>query len=278
MNKVCRFFMKGNCKKDNCNFLHDSEICKDKYFKGNCKNKDCKLKHKFIGSNRKGSKKNKHPKNTQNFEPSHQSPEMRVICAEPGLEKYNRDYQVNDVVLVSDLFGKHADLSIYDKLLKEIKESGIDSEKLWKLWHGDTHLIADDNLEWKDHCPTFKMVIEKVQKYFNMDIKATRFNWYRDSSEWKPFHHDAAAIKPHIAKIQNLTVGISFGAERDIAFEHDKSKTVISFPLHNGNVFSFGREVNVNWKHGIPQIPPEKQHTKGRISIIAWGYINQIEC
>ena len=43
-----------------------------------------------------------------------------------------------------------------------------------------------------------------------MDIKATRFNWYRDSSEWKPFHHDAAAVKPHIAKIQNLTVGIFF--------------------------------------------------------------------
>ena len=67
--------------------------------------------------------------------------------------------------MVSDLFGKHDDLSIYNNLLKEIEASGIDSEKLWKLWHGDTHLIADDNLEWKDHCPTFKMVIEKVQKY-----------------------------------------------------------------------------------------------------------------
>lgn len=276
MNKVCKFFMKGNCNKEKCDFLHDSQICKDKYFKGHCGNKECKMKHKF---NKKGSnkKKKKHHKNTQNFDPSHQAPEMRVICAEPGLEKYNRDYQVNDVVLVSDLFGKHGDLTIYNNLLKEIKESGIDSEKLWKLWHGDTHLIADDNLEWKDHCPTFKMVIDKVQQYFNMDIKATRFNWYRDSSEWKPYHHDAAAIKPHIAKKQNFTVGISFGAERDIAFEHDKSKNVVSFPLHNGNVFSFGREVNVNWKHGIPQIPPEKQHNNGRISIIAWGYIKQSE-
>ena len=79
------------------------------------------------------------------------------------------------------------------------------------------------------------------------------------------------------AKIQNLTVGISFGAERDIAFEHDKSQTVISFPLHNGNIFSFGRDVNIKWKHGIPQIPPDKQHNKGRISIIAWGYIKQLD-
>ena len=51
----------------------------------------------------------------------------------------------------------------------------------------------------------------------------------------------------------------------------------MSFPLHNGNVFSFGREVNVNWKHGIPQIPPEKHHSNGRISIIVWGYIKQSE-
>ena len=274
MIKICKFFMQGNCKKDNCKFLHDPQICKDKYFKGHCEDKKCKLRHKFNLGKKKGSKKKK---NTQNFNPSHQAPEMRIICAEPGIEKYNRDYQVNDVVMVSDLFGKHDDLSIYNNLLKEIAASGIDSEKLWKLWHGDTHLIADDNLAWKEHCPTFKMVIEKMQKYFNMDIKATRFNWYRDSSEWKPFHHDAAAVKPHIAKKQNFTVGISFGAERDIAFEHDKSKTVISFPLHNGNIFSFGKDVNIKWKHGIPQIPPEKQHNKGRISIIAWGYIEQSE-
>ena len=29
-----------------------------------------------------------------------------------------------------------------------------------------------------------------MKKYMKL-----RFNWYRDSSEWKPFHHDAAAVK-----------------------------------------------------------------------------------
>ena len=29
----------------------------------------------------------------------------------------------------------------------------------------------------------------------SMHVEATRLNWYRDSSEWKPFHHDAAALK-----------------------------------------------------------------------------------
>ena len=44
-------------------------------------------------------------------------------------------------------------------------------------------------------CPTFKMVLDKATKFFGMDVKATRFNWYRDSNDWKPFHHDAAAVK-----------------------------------------------------------------------------------
>ena len=44
--------------------------------------------------------------------------------------------------------------------------------------------------------------------------QATRFNWYRNTSEWKPFHHDAAAMKPDKARTQNFTVAVSFGCER----------------------------------------------------------------
>ena len=63
-----------------------------------------------------------------------------------------------------------------------------------------------------------------------MNVQATRLNWYRDTNEWKPFHHDAAAVKPDKARTQNMTVAVSFGAERDAAFEHAKTKTVISMP------------------------------------------------
>ena len=56
-------------------------------------------------------------------------------------------------------------------------------------------MIANDKVEWSKHCPTFHMVLSKIRDYFRMDIAATRLNWYRDSTEWKPFHHDAAAIK-----------------------------------------------------------------------------------
>ena len=40
------------------------------------------------------------------------------------------------------------------------------------------------------------MILEKIVDFFKMDVKATRFNWYRDSNDWKPYHHDAAAVKP----------------------------------------------------------------------------------
>ena len=79
-------------------------------------------------------------------------------------------------------------------------------------------------------------------------------NWYRDSNEWKPFHHDAAAIKPDKVKTQNFTVAVSFGAERDAAFEHATTKTVISMPQPNGTIYTFGKDVNIIWRHGILQV------------------------
>jgi hypothetical protein len=36
-------------------------------------------------------------------------------------------------------------------------------------------------------------------------------------------------------------------------------------------LFSFGRDVNINWKHAINALPEEEHNGKGRISIILWG-------
>ena len=219
------------------------------------------VKNKFL-------KINKRKKNTENFKPSHKPPDLRVLVGS-NCKYYQRIVQSNDVIIIPNLFN-----DMYDKLLYEIKKTGHDN--IFKLWHGDTHFIADDHLNFKKDCPLFNKLLTRIKEYFKMEIRATRFNWYKNSKHWKPFHHDAAAIKPHIAKIQNLTVGISFGAEREIAFEHSKKKTVVSFPLPNGTVYGFGKNVNITWKHGIPQIPPSKKHNKGRISIIVWGENEQI--
>eukprot|EP01035_Chromulina_nebulosa_P024304 gene24304-31617_t len=106
----------------------------------------------------------------------------------------------------------------------------------------------------------------------------TRFNWYVDSTDWKPFHHDSAAYNKQRAKNQNITIGVSFGATRELSFLHAGNNTKIDFPQSNGMVFSFGRDVNIRWKHGINALPSNDSNNtgkpsddRGRISIILWG-------
>jgi hypothetical protein len=293
--KICKFYLKRDCNHgDKCKFIHDKEACRNYFFEGICnRNENCKFKHiyteknvfSFVDTrensslsnnklivNQKHQKHNKHnkPKNTENFVPSHKPSDMNIL-----VNQSKESYSENDVVIVTNFINETTQNEIYDNLLKEMKETNIDNDKLWKEWHGDSHLIADDNQNWKDKVPTFNMILNEIEKYFNMKIRSTRFNLYKDSNDWKPFHHDAAAIKEHIAKNQNFTVGVSFGATRAVAFEHVKSKTVISIPLVNCTAYAFAKNINVEWKHGIPQIHPDKAFNDGRISIIAWGKINE---
>jgi len=312
MDKVCKDYMlsrhphkknKG-CTRNNCKYIHDENLCYF-FYKGECsKGDDCKFRH-FVddnllnnfNSNNTNNKKtknngyNKHPKNTESFEPNYTPPDMRILY-DCSVDKCKLNIQTQDVIIAPNLFCNEDNFTIYDNLLNEMENCGIENNKLWKLWHGDTHLIADDHLHWnsktiytqsgaKNNVPTFHMIIDKISKFFNMDIKATRFNFYRDNNDWKPFHHDAAAVKPDKAKTQNFTVGVSFGFTRDIAFEDALNEAgkrrVISIPLPNGSTYCFTRDINVNWKHGVLPMKEKYASHLGRISIIAWGYVKQDE-
>jgi hypothetical protein len=57
-------------------------------------------------------------KNTENFSPSHAAPEMRILFAPPGAERYTRQLSTRDVLVVADLFCAAEDLSIYYRLLE----------------------------------------------------------------------------------------------------------------------------------------------------------------
>ena len=228
--------------------------------------------------NNKSHHRNNRPKNTENFNPTDKPATMRIVNS--TYDNSNTEFTTRDVILMpADLFCEESDLTIYNSLLDEMKNIP-DNENLWKLWHGDTHHIADDHLNWKKDCPTFNKILDTIQNHFNMDIKATRFNWYKNPNEWKPFHFDAAAVDPKKSKTQNFTVGVSFGAERDIAFQiasnqKESERAVVSFPLKNGQGYAFCRDLNTLWRHGVPQI--KIQQECGRISIIAWGWIDQVE-
>jgi hypothetical protein len=195
--KICRFFVQGKCNNgESCKFLHDKNICRKFFLGEDCKHCDsCKFKH-IIGSN---YKKKIHPKNTENFNPSHKPADMIIYANIPN------KYTANDVIILPNFIN---DANIYNKLLEEMSNTGIKESELWKLWHGDNHLIADDHLDYKEKVPTFGKIIDKLKEEFKIDVKSTRFNWYKNSDDWKPFHHDAAAVKEHIAKKKYVGVDI----------------------------------------------------------------------
>jgi|Laugresu1bdmlbdd_1035124.scaffolds.fasta_scaffold01101_2 hypothetical protein len=268
--KLCKFYSKGLCKKNNnCTFIHDTDL-KTIY------NIDLNKQNKKV--NKKSNNKNK--RNTECFEPidKHEI-DMQFIFHNANINKtFNENLTSKDVILIDNLFNDFNNLEIYNKLVSEIESCENEKPNLLKLWHGNdkingTHYIADDKLKWKYHCPTFNLIIERLTKYFNMNVQATRFNWYKDTSQWKPYHFDASSIKPEKASIQNFTLAASFGVTRDVSFERDtKDKTKIRFPLKDGQCYAFCKDTNILWRHGILQ---EKELTdKGRISIILWGWVD----
>jgi hypothetical protein len=103
------------------------------------------------------------------------------------------------------------------------------------------------------------------------------------------------AFNPQRAKTQNITVGVSLGATRELAFlrapsnqkhkhrhnpkeEEEEDGCRIYFPQPNNTVFTFGRDVNIHWKHGINALPKSEQQVdgKGRISIVLWGLVDGV--
>ena len=254
---------KLTCEINNKSFKNEHNNFKNNNFKNN-NNHNNHNNHK------------KRPKNTENFKPNHSQPNMRVKFGDSTKEKFNDVFYVNDVILVNN-FLKQQNKEVFNNLMNEIDTYAKGNNELWKSWHGDTHLIADDHIAWKESVPTFQRVINDIEKYFNFKTISTRFNLYQNSDDWKPFHHDAAAIKPHIAEKQNTTISISFGATRETAFQFNDNKCVVNFPLEDNSVYVFGKDVNINWKHGIPQLPKDKFSEEKRISIILWGWMDQEE-
>jgi hypothetical protein len=257
-------------------FDHTKNHCVH-YNKGKCKfGNKCRKSHDFTPEKqieKKHKNKRNHRKNTESFEPDNSPPDMRLLVA-PSREIVKNELSERDVIIIPDFF---EDKTLYNRLLDEMNNCGFESSELWKLWHGDSHFIADDRLgNWKEKCPTFMRIIDDIANFFDMDVKATRFNLYNDNTEWKPYHRDAAAIKPDKARTQNITVALSLGATRSASFQHMKTKTRIDIPLPDRSVYVFNKQVNIDWMHGIIQEPELKK--EGRISIILWGKCNQMKC
>jgi len=244
-------------------------------------------------------------RNTESFDPRSTlvRPDLRIQIGSNSVDKYNKVLKHDDVVIVPELFGKEDDWDNYYQLVEEMRElqkkeqeqkgssnsnrtrdrRGGGGSAEWISWHEGAHLISKN----PTGSPLFQSITKRLCEYFHIDTNkptGTRFNWYRDSKDWKPFHHDSAAFNAQRARNQNITVGVSFGAARELAFIRAKEddnpisddKCRLYFPQTNNGVFSFGRDANIRWKHGINALVPSEQDGKGRISIILWGFAKDI--
>ena len=297
--QICNDFMHHRCKRrDNCKYIHDKSICEHWWVHKSCKYGDeCKKKHienprvKFQAtpiilsatSSHKERKERvtKEPpvrgRNTVCWTPREKPCDMRVIV-DTGNEKSTATYTSRDIVMAPNVFHEFAQGELYRRLLWEIEACEIPREDLLKHWHGNqtisgTHYIVNDSVDWKGYVPTFKLVVDRIQSFFNMKVSATRLNIYNNAKEWKPFHHDAAAVDAKKAVKQNFTVGVSFGATREAAFEHAATKCTVSFPQIDGCIYCFAKDTNIEWRHGIL---PGKEGEQGRISIILWGWVDNM--
>ena len=115
----------------------------------------------------------------------------------------------------------------------------------------------------------FNKIVQFVSDYFDLEIYATRLNYYADGNDWKPYHHDSHAYGGKALR-EDFTAGLTLGpAIRALNFLHEESKTVFGFPQRNGDCFAFTNEVNTKFKHGVPKA--SRVDCGDRMSIIAWG-------
>merc|ERR1719253_393399 len=198
--------------------------------------------------------------NTESYTPDTSVPAMRVHVVTDACPPFDHR---SDVVVVPHLVCTKDDWALLAQLKAEL--AGGD----WQTWHGDSHAVCTD----PERSPTFRKIVAQMAAFFNMEVAATRCNMYRGTADWKPYHHDRAAFDPDGP--QNFTCGLSLGATRELSFLHSQSRAVVAFPMTNGNVTVFGRDVNINWKHGIrpPSAAAAEDATSERISTIAWGWV-----
>jgi len=165
------------------------------------------------------------------------------------------------------LLASATDLGLCERLAVDLEHFSSSTQGGHGMVEWSRHLKHEDP-SWS---PAFNEVVERMAVFFDVEVFASRLNFYRDGSDWKPFHHDSHAFS-HGVK-EDFTMGASFGSSRALAFLHEPSGSQFALPQHNGDVFAFTSEANKRFKHGVPRVKRAVEANKVgcRFSIIAWG-------
>jgi len=152
------------------------------------------------------------------------------------------------------------DLSLFNRLNEELISN---SDKIidWSKHH---------KLDNPTDSVTYNEIITCLKNYFNITVLATRLNYY-SQTDYKPFHHDSHAYSNGLK--EDITIGLSLGNSRSLAFKHVESGQIFYFPQNNGDIFCFDHLTNKKFQHGIPKLKNINLENI-RLSIILWGKKN----
>eukprot|EP00242_Pyramimonas_sp_CCMP2087_P007854 CAMPEP_0198224090 /NCGR_PEP_ID=MMETSP1445-20131203/95357_1 /TAXON_ID=36898 /ORGANISM="Pyramimonas sp., Strain CCMP2087" /LENGTH=112 /DNA_ID=CAMNT_0043903139 /DNA_START=203 /DNA_END=537 /DNA_ORIENTATION=- len=89
-----------------------------------------------------------------------------------------------EAIYLPNLLCPSEDMALMQSLLIDLSQMGGEGMVDWSK-----HL----KFENPDFSPTFQRIIQDMDNYFDVEIIATRLNFYRDGTDWKPFHHDSHA-------------------------------------------------------------------------------------
>ncbi|GET85968.1 hypothetical protein, conserved [Leishmania tarentolae] len=170
-----------------------------------------------------------------------------------------------NVVYIHNFMCDEKDMQLYNALKGElVAATGAKMLGSGGLLNWSKHQVFDNPSNMSQ---TFNDIIDMLAEYFDLDVYATRLNYYRDGTQWKPQHHDSHAYGGRALR-EDFTVGLSLGATRSLLFVHEASQRDFNFPQANGDCFAFTGEVNNLFTHGVPRVHTP---TGDRFSIIAWG-------
>lgn len=157
-------------------------------------------------------------------------------------------------------FAQPTDFSLLQALTVDLAKNDQTGMVNWSQ-----HLKHDN----PDFSNCFKSLLDRMATFFDVEIYATRLNFYPDASAWKPYHHDSHAYGGRQMR-EDFTMGASFGFERKLSFLHPESMETFEFPQINGDIFAFTTEANKRFQHGVPKCKAGSK-SGPRFSIIAWG-------
>ena len=125
-------------------------------------------------------------------------------------------------IYLPSFFCRSGDFTWLKGLSQDLQEN-FDRERLLTREGHDTSETSVGMVHWSKHLKhenplfseIFNAVIGKMAEYFDVEVFATRLNFYRDGKDWKPFHHDSHAYGAN-GKKEDFTMGASFGFGRSM--------------------------------------------------------------